>query len=408
MFNGEALTKRSLLQKIFGSKKPLAENAKKFELISSSNSTFIPFGKNVFENDIVRAALRPKSNAISKLSAKHILGADTDMKINPSKKIRDMLKRPNPYMSMQDFLTKMTLQREINHNAFAYVKMGPEKIEVYPIPYSTIELVEAAGEVYCKFRFLLGKYMTVPYRDLIHLRKDFYNNDFFGEQGTKALYNLMEVINTTDQGIINAVKNSAVIKWIMKFKSVLQPKDVELQVKEFTKKYLSIANQGGAATSDPRYDLEQVKENSFIPNAAQMKETIQRLYSYFGVNDAIVQNKYTEDEWLSFYESELEPIIIQLSEAFTHTLFTGREKGHGNRIIFEASNLAFASMSTKLALTNLVDRGIMVPNEHRKILNLPPIEGGDKPIRRLDTAVVAENNVNDDKPPEKEEVSEDD
>ena len=36
----------------------------------------------------------------------------------------------------------------------------------------------------------------------------------------------------------------------------------------------------------------------------------------------------------------------------------------------------------------MVDRGSMTPNEWRITLNLGPIEGGDKPIRRLDTAVV--------------------
>jgi len=37
-----------------------------------------------------------------------------------------------------------------------------------------------------------------------------------------------------------------------------------------------------------------------------------------------------------------------------------------------------------------VDRGALTPNEWRKILNLGPIEGGDKPVRRLDTAPVDE------------------
>lgn len=51
-------------------------------------------------------------------------------------------------------------------------------------------------------------------------------------------------------------------------------------------------------------------------------------------------------------------------------------------------NLQCASMSTKLAFQSMVDRGAMTPNEWRAILNLAPIEGGDKPIRRLDTQVV--------------------
>lgn len=36
----------------------------------------------------------------------------------------------------------------------------------------------------------------------------------------------------------------------------------------------------------------------------------------------------------------------------------------------------------------MVDRGAMTPNEWRATLNMAPIEGGDEPIRRLDTQVV--------------------
>ena len=384
------MQKRSLFKKIFGKETQKQKYHKQWELISTSNSTFYPFDGEVFNNDIVRSAIRPKANAIGKCQAKHIFGEGADMKINPRPRIREILKRPNPYMSMQDFLMKMVYQREINHNAFAYIKRNPmgQVEEIYPIPYSSVELLDVQSEVWCRFQFIMGKQMTVPYTDLIHLRKDFYSNDFYGEQGILALKQIMEVITATDQSVVNAVKNSAVIKWIMKFKNTLRPEDKEEQINNFVKNYLDISNEGGAAASDPRYDLEQVKDNSYVPNALQMKEYVQRLYSYFGVNDAIVQNKYTEDEWLAFYESEIEPIIIQLSENLTKTFFTETEIGFGNRIIFEASNLAFASMRTKLNLVQLVDRGIMTPNEHRRILNLAPVEGGDIPIRRLDTAPV--------------------
>jgi hypothetical protein len=53
-------------------------------------------------------------------------------------------------------------------------------------------------------------------------------------------------------------------------------------------------------------------------------------------------------------------------------------------------SLQYASMSTKLNLLQMVDRGAMTPNEWRRVMNMAPIEGGDKPIRRLDTAVVKE------------------
>ena len=388
------MEKRNLFSKIFGSKTKTNENMQRFELLKSTNNSFYAWNGNIFESDIVRAALRPKANAIGKLNAKHIKGFGVNTKINQDAYIREILANPNPYMSMQDFLTKMVFQREVNHNAFAYIKRDNNNypLEIYPIPFTAIELYEQSETLFVKFNFWTGKNMVVPYTDLIHLRKDFNDNDFFGDQGTVSLKNIMEVIVTTDQSVVSAIKNSAVIKWIMKFKSVLQPKDVQIQLSEFTKNYLDISNTGGAAASDPRYDLEQVKDASYVPNAAQMKEAIQRLYSYFGVNDAIVQNKYNEDEFLAFYESELEPIAIQLSNAFTKAFFTKREIGFGNKIVFESSNLAYASMTTKLNLVQMVDRGALTPNEWRQVLNLAPVEGGDVPIRRLDTAEVGKNN----------------
>lgn len=389
---GEKVEKRNLFQKIFGKKEIIVQNGKPYELLSTTNYTFTPYSGRIFDSDIVRAALRPKANAVGKLNAKHIRGEGADLRINPDANLRMILERPNPYMSMQDFLMKMTYQREINHNAFAYVDRDDygRPVAVYPIPYSLIELLEIKGEVWVRFQFWTGKRMAVSYTDLIHLRKDFAENDFFGESGAKPLKNPMEVIGYTDQSIVAAVKSSAVIKWIMKFKSILQPEDVKKQIAEFKKNYLSIENEGGAASSDPRYDLEQVKNESYVPNAAQMKEGTQRLYGYFGVNNAIVQNNYTEDEWNAFFESEIEPIALQLSNAFTQAFFSAREKGFGNKIIFESSSLQYASMSSKLALVQMVDRGALTPNEWRLVLNLPPIEGGDKPLRRLDTAVVSD------------------
>lgn len=389
---------RSLFSKIFGSKKDVSSQAIPFEFVNTTSSKFYPWTGNLFDSDIVRAAIRPIANAVGKLNAVHIRGSDK-LSINPAPWVKEILEQPNPYMSMQDFLMKMTFHRELTHNAFAYVQRDDlgYPIAIYPIPYSGIELLEYNGELVARFNFWTGKRMTVFYDELIHLRKDFNSNDFYGDSGTLVLKNIMEVINTTDQGMVNAVKNSAIIKWIMKFKQVLKPEDRELQVAEFVKNYLSLTNAGGAAASDPRYDLEQVKETNYVPNAAQMDRATKRAYDYFGVNEAIVQNKYNEDEWLAFYESVIEPIVIQLSFAFTRQFFSSRERGFGNKIVFETSNLAYASMATKLNLVQLVDRGALTPNEWRKVLNLAPIEGGDKPIRRLDTAEVDANKSKNDK-----------
>ena len=79
-----------------------------------------------------------------------------------------------------------------------------------------------------------------------------------------------------------------------------------------------------------------------------------------------------------------------MQNEYTRKIFTRRERGCGNTIVFEAANLQCASISTKLNLLQLVDRGALTPNEWRAVFNLAPVDGGDKPIRRLDTRPTAE------------------
>lgn len=78
----------------------------------------------------------------------------------------------------------------------------------------------------------------------------------------------------------------------------------------------------------------------------------------------------------------------QMAGEYTRKLFSRRERGHGNKIYFDAGNLHCASLSTKLALQAMVDRGALTPNEWRATLNLSPVPDGDKPLRRLDTQTV--------------------
>ncbi len=392
------MEKRSLFNKIFGKKRDNNSKYTRFELLSGGESTYSPWNGRVFDNDIVRSAIRPKANAVGKSTPKHIRGYGEDLVINPDSRVKEILQRPNKYMSMQDLLMKLIYQREIYHNAFAYKKRdalgGIE--EIYPIPYTHVELLEYQNELYARFRFRGSKTMTVPYEDLIHIRKDFADNDIFGDSGINPISNLMEVINTTDQGIIKAIKNSNVIKWLLKYNQTLRPEDIKKNAKDFVDNYLSLESETvGAAATDAKADVQQVEPKDYVPNAVITKSYKERLYSYYGVNDNIVQNKYTEDEWVAFYESEVEPILIQLSNAFTRAFFTKRELGFGNRIVFEATNLSYASMKTKLGLVQFADRGIMTPNEIRQILNLGPIEGGDTPIRRLDTVPITDGKGDD-------------
>lgn len=375
-----------------------SQTTTRFELITDKGNGFYNWNGNLYKSDVIRACVRPKAKAIGKLVAKHIretLGPDgttLGLKVNPDVYMRFLLEEPNPYMTGQMLQEKVTTQLQLNNNAFIYINRDENGYanELYPIPAMSAEAIYSSTmELFLKCTMRNGKTVTYPYSDIIHLRQDYNENDIFGESPRDALLPLMEIVNTTDQGIVKAIKNSMVIKWLMKFKSMLRPEDRDMEVSKFVENFLSVDRGSGVAASDPKYDLEQVEDKPYVPNAAQMDRTVLRLYSFFGTNEKIVQSKYTEDDWNAYYESEIEPLGLQLGGEYSRKLFSRRERGFGNSIIFEASNLSYASMSTKLQLVQFVDRGMMTPNEVRRVMNLGPIDGGDRVLLRKDTGIVA-------------------
>ncbi len=361
------------------------------QMVTTYGESFYSWNGKLYESDIVRSCLRPKVKAVGKLSGKHVRSDASGLTVNPDANIRFLLLEPNPLMTGQQFQEKVATQLCLNNNAFILIVRDEngKPIQLYPIPCVMCETEYIDNELYLKFTYRNGKSQKFPYHEIIHLRQDFNESDVFGESPAKALSQMMEVIGTIDQGIIKAIKNSGIIRWLLKFTQSMRPEDIKKNVKEFVDNYLSVeSDTWGAAGTDAKTEAIRIEPKDYVPNALQTKETINRIYSFFNTNENIVQSKWTEDDWNAYYEAEIEPLAIQFGETYSVRLFSRRERGCNNRIIFEASNLQCASLTTKLGFVQMVDRGAMTPNEWRETMNMAPIEGGDQPIRRLDTQVV--------------------
>lgn len=371
-------------------------------IVKDSDTVFYSFDGKLIDVDVIRAAIRPFTQNIGKLQGKHMRDSKNDAKINPDAYIKFLLEDPNPIMSGQMLQEKMAWDFMLFNNAFGLITRDVNGYAngIYPLCAYGVEAKYYNDELWLEFNLENGERVEFPYTDIIHLRRDYVGNIVFGAENTKVLGKQIEVIIASDQSVTSAIKNSNIIKWLLKFKRSLKPKDVQAEVKSFTDSFLSseanAANVGAAGVS-AEVDAQQVTPNDYVPNAAVMDRTLQRIYNYFNTNEKIVQSKYTEDEWTAYYESVIEPFAVQLAGEFTRKIFNRRERSFGNKIIFGAISLQYASMKTKLGLQQMVDRGAMTPNEWRKVLNLSPIEGGDVAIRRLDTAVVDTSSEGGDK-----------
>ena len=367
-------------------------------MVAIDGDSFV-WNNNLYKSDIVMSAIRPHVKAIGKTVGKHICesmsaNGERDIKVNPEPYLRFLLEEPNPLMTGQKFQEWMDLCQQINNHAFALIVRDGNGLPtaLYPInaTMATTEY-DAAGHLRIRFRMYKGQTVVYPYSDLIHLRGDpVPGGDFWGGSRVEQLLPLMEKIDTIDRGIISAIKNSAVIRWLLKYVTGRRPEDLKNDARAFAEQFLATDTGCGVAAIDSKAEAQQIKPNDYVPNAEHTDRTVARFYASVNTNVNIVTSDYTEDEWNAYYEAQVESDVIQWGQEFTRKLFSRKKRSFGNYIMFESSNLATASMKTKLSLREMVDRGAMTPNEWRKNFNLAPLPGGDKPIRRLDTAVVQE------------------
>ncbi|MDD3122647.1 MAG: phage portal protein [Candidatus Izemoplasmatales bacterium] len=373
------------------------QTVSRVELVSDMGNGYFYFDKKIYHSDIVRSCIRPDAKAAGKAVAKHIRRYNGELSINPDPYMRFLLEDPNPYMSGQQMQEKVSNIYQLNGNAYILILRDENGLpyEMYPIVSTTVKcFFDKNGMLFYEFYLKNGKKLECSSDDIIHLKNDYYDDDIFGESPIKTILPLMEVVQTTDQGIVKAVKNSAVIQWLFKFTRTLKPEDIKKNTKAIVDSYMNVDSEtvGAMGVDNTVDEARQVESKDYVPNAALVDRTHDRIITFFNTNKKIISSSYTEDEWNAYYEAKTEPYLLQCKNEYTRKLFTRKERSFGNEIIFQTANLAYATLSTKLAFVALVDRGAMLPNEWRETLGLGPIEGGDKPIRRLDTGVVGDGN----------------
>lgn len=357
-----------------------------FKELGGFTALFRPFGSDIYKSNVVRSCIRPLADHTSKA-----------VPTSSDKRIESILTyNPNMYMSGHDFLAKCRNLLEVKNTLFVFIRRDNKgkAIGFYPVPYSSYEAIEYNNGLYVRFSFQSSAMneLVVSWNDLVVLRKDYLMHDIGGEDNY-PIVDQLELINTTNQGISNAVRATANLRGILKnTKTMLDDEDTKRQRDKFVKEYLNLENEGGIASLDATQEFIPIQMSPTITNYAQMKEFRENIYRYFGICDDIVMGCADDLTMESFYSSRIEPFLVALSLEMTRKVFTERELGFGNYIQFTASRLQYCSMDRKLALVAMVDRGAMTPNEWRMSMGLQPIEGGDEPIRRLDTATVSDGN----------------
>lgn len=346
---------------------------------------FVPFKGDIVEINLILACIDALSRNIAKMELQAVRIDQNGIKQSTSRNdINAVLQHPNPYMTMYDFLYKVSANLLANDNAYIYPEYddGGNLIALYPINYRSMRLYQMDdGTLICTFMMNYFREYTIPYREIIHLRNHFIRDEFVGE-GNASLKPVSELLNAQDQGIIKGIANSAIIRGILKSVSVIKESDLKKARDQFVEDNLSVANAGGVIALDGKFDYQNIESKPYVVDADTMKVAESKVYSYFGVNEDFLQNKFSSAGYEAVYEGRLEPFAIQMTQALTYTLLTARERGFGNRIEANMRKVKYQPIS---AVTNVINAtrelGLFTRNEYREMLGYAPLsdeQGGNE------------------------------
>ena len=370
-------------------------SAGSFKLVNDINLPLTNFGTNISKSDVVKIAIDRIASQCAKLKPRYIKKANDKTVTEKSGKLSFILKhQPNEVMTPYQFIYMVITTLLMNDNAFIYPMFDGSTGEIkalYPLKPSIVEpIIDSGGSYYLKFSFDREESFTIPYENIIHIKRFYHTNQIFGGSSSKgdqeALLKTIQINENVLQGIDNALKSSMQIKGLLKMSAMLSETDKKKQLDSFNEILKeSIRNKGSSIIPvDLKGDYVPLTTDPKLIDKDTLEFLQSKILDYFGVSVPIFNSKYTEDEFNSFYEQTIEPLAIQMSEAFSLGLLTQNEIMRGEEIIFYSERLQYASWNTKVtAIEKLMGLGIMSLNESRGLLGLEPVENGDRRLQSL-------------------------
>ena len=359
--------------------KSVQANLSDFKMFNGYTPQFTSWGGDIYESELIRAAINARATHISKLRY--------DIKGSARPALQSKLKKaPNQFQTWSQFLYRLSTILDIHNTAFivpVYDKYGEPSGVFCPLPQKT-EIKQYGQKQFLVYEFSWQEKAAIELEYCGILTKYQYKSDFFGENN-HALFPTMDLIHIQNQGIEEGVKSAATYRFYAQVNNFTKADDLAKERKRFSEENFTKDAQGGGLLLFPNTytNINQVKSTPFTVPAEEMKLIEKNVYQYFMVNEEVLQNKAFGDTWSAFYEGAIEPFAIQFSEVMTKMLFTLREQAQGNEVLLIANRLQYMSSKDKLNVSSqLLDRGILSINDVREMWNLPPVDGGDARIIR--------------------------
>lgn len=297
--------------------------------------------------------------------------------------VAKVLKQPNKYMTQYDFIYKVAALYFSSNNVFIWPERDKNGIliNLWPINYRSVKIYEKDGIEIIRFELKHNHFYTIPYSQVIHLRNHYFDDELYGDSND-AFKAIAELMDAQQQGIKGGIKNSALIRGLLRAAQVMKEEDIIKARDRFVEDNFSVKNNGGILFVDGKFDYTQIESKPYVVDAETMKITREAAFTYFGVNEEFLQNNFTSEKYEAVYEGRLEPFAIMFTDALTMHLFTERERSFGNQVDANMHKLKYQPLSqvTQL-LAATKELGLYTVDEAREMLGMEPLgaeNGGDR------------------------------
>lgn len=288
--------------------------------------------------------------------------------------------RPNAWMTQNEFISAMVVNRMLRGNAYAQIIRDGEGEPVALIPLSPdqmeVSIVEG-GEVYTYYQD--GSISVIAPENMMHWKG--LGNGFIG-------LSKLEYMRATTDEAISAQDNATRLygsgskpSGVLYTDSTLDDKQLEAVCKRFKG---MTAKGGGLYVVDRGLKYTQL---SLTPADAQLLQTrqfsVEEICRWFGVPGVLVGSN-AQTTWGSgiaqivegFHKFTIGPLCKQLEQALSRRLISITDVDM--TIEFKLDGFLRTTPQERAQFySTMAQNGAMSRNEIRRLENLPPVEGGD-------------------------------
>lgn len=353
--------------------------------------TFTAFGNNILQSDIIYSALKMKARYFGILKPKYIRETDNATIEVKDSSVARLLRRPNDFQSLYDFLTQAFFMREKDNNCFIYpdYRIDDNNQRIYTgmyilLPIGTpVIMQDESAKLWIRFQFVNpSREVVFPYDDIIHWKHNIEDNQFLGGGRYAGLSNndllsSLSAYHTGKEAVAEASKLGCLIDGIIKVNSYVADNEKTQKIRDDFIRDLR-ENKSGIGVLDNGAEYQNIQRTLKVMDSATLAEIKQNVVLHTGVTIEMLSGKMTKEERETFYENHIRPSAVSLAQAMERVFFSQWQISHGDRIVIYPTDIELMTSEERFKYCDmLLKAGAITINEARRMCGLPPVEDGN-------------------------------